>query len=125
MDFITIRGQKILVDVVHHDSMEEPESACTNRLISVKAGEKTYHRLTTATLDVGREMGELVQRVVTDLGKGCGELPPMLTVMVTSFAKEFVIDWPASVSAMTKAALLGVNVIPSTQAMADFERKPL
>ncbi len=101
MDFITIRGQKVLVDVVHQDSMEEPESACANRLISIRAGEKTYHRLGTDPRDVG----ELVRRVGADLANSCAELPPMLTVMVTSFDKEFVIDWPASVSAMTKISI--------------------
>lgn len=120
MDLITIHGQKVPVDIVFQDSMEEPESACTNRLISAKVGEKTYHRLGADPRDVG----DLVRQVAADLTTRCTPAPKLLTVMVTSFAKGFSIDWPASVSAMTKAEVLGIPIVPATQTMADFERKP-
>lgn len=120
MDYITIHGQKVPVDIVFQDSMEEPESACTNRLISAKAGEKTYHRLGTDPRDVG----DLVRQVAADLTARCAPAPKLLTVVVTDFAKGFSIDWPASVSTLTKAALLGVDVLAVTQTMADIERKP-
>lgn len=120
MDSITIRGQQVLVDIVFQDSREEPESACTNRLISAKVGEKTYHRLGADSRDVG----ELVRQVAADLTARCAEVPELLTVVITNFAQGFAIDWPASVSVLAKAEAHGWPRIHAMQPQADFERKP-
>lgn len=62
--------------------------------------------------------------VAADLTARCAPAPKLLTVIVTSFAKGFSIDWPASVSTRTKAEVLGVHIIQATQTTADFKHEP-
>jgi len=105
MDSIELNGRKVLLNIVNHDSGEEPESACVNRVISIKLGEKTYHQIATDP----RELSAMVRRVATDAQLRSIPMPGMITVVVTSFARAFEIDWPATVSTLTKMEALGLT----------------
>lgn len=104
MEAIELNGRKVLLNIVNHDSGEEPETACVNRMISIKLGEKTYHQLATDP----RELSAMVRRVAADAQLRAVALPSMLTVVVTSFANTFDIDWPATVSTLAKMESLGI-----------------
>lgn len=104
MESIELNGRKVLLNIVNHDSGEEPESACVNRMISISLGEKTYHQL---AIDP-RELTAMVRRVAADAQLRNVALPDMLTVVVTSFTKMFDIDWPATVSTLAKMEAYGL-----------------
>ncbi|WP_323946693.1 hypothetical protein [Aeromonas hydrophila] len=94
MECIDFNGQKIFLNIIHHDSGEEPESSCVNRMISIKIGEKTYQRMATDP----REVSQLVHHAAADTLLRNAPLPHTLTVVVTSFAKAFDIEWSAVTS---------------------------
>lgn len=98
MESIELNGRKVLLNIIHHDSGEEPESACINRMISIKLGEKTYHRLASDPCEVSAA----VKRLAAHAQVGNLAVPNMLTVIITSFAKEFDLDWPSAVSTLAK-----------------------
>lgn len=93
MEYMELNGQQVLLNIVNHDSGEEPESSCVNLMFSIRLGDKTYHRLATDRQDIST----IVRRVTADAQLRHQLLPNTLTVIVTSFAKEFDIDWPAAI----------------------------
>lgn len=94
MESIDFNGQKIFLNIINHDSGEEPESSCVNRMISIKIGEKTYQRLTTDP----KEVFKLAHHATADALLRNARLPHTLTVVITSFAKAFDIEWSAASS---------------------------
>lgn len=106
MEYIELNGRKVLLNIVNHDSGEGPESACENRMISIRLGEKTYHQLATEP----REVSALVRRVAADAQLHNATLPNMLTVFVTSFAKMFDIAWPATVSTLARTEVFELTL---------------
>lgn len=116
MEYIDFNGQKIFLNIIHHDSGEEPESSCVNRMISIKIGEKTYQRMATDPREVSQLLrhmaADLIHKIATDpaevslLAKHVAadallrnaRLPQTLTVVITSFAKAFDIEWSAASS---------------------------
>lgn len=93
MESMELNGQQVLLNIVNHDSGEDPESSCVNLMISIRLGDKTYHRLATDQ----REISTIVRSVAADAQLRHERLPNTLTVIVTSFAKAFDIDWPAAI----------------------------
>jgi len=95
VESMELNGQQVLLNIVNHDSGEDPESSCVNLMISIRLGDKTYHRLATDQ----RDISAIVRSVAADAQLRHEPLPNTLTltVIVTSFAKAFDIDWPAAI----------------------------
>lgn len=106
MPTIEIARQKVLLNIVHHDSGEEPESACTNTLIVAKVGEVTYQYLNV-------DPQEAIRRMVIAIGSAArfnpaASVPEMLTVVISNFHRETSIDWKSAVSTLAKLEALGL-----------------
>lgn len=102
---IELNGAKVLVDIVQHDSNEEPETACVNRMASIKVGERTYHH-------AGGDqpaIKALLEMVAADAALHCTPIPSLITVVVTSFKDAFSIDWPSTVSELSKLQAMGLT----------------
>lgn len=97
MPTVDIAGHKVLVNIVNHDSGDEPESACTNTLVGAKIGEVTYQYLNIDPLAAIRKIAEAVGCDVQFKGT---PLPKMLTVVIARFHVGTTIDWKAAVSGL-------------------------
>ncbi|ABO59755.1 hypothetical protein LA345_40555 (plasmid) [Burkholderia vietnamiensis] len=132
MNTIEIDGRQLLIDVVYHDSGEEPESACVNRMVSTRVGDVTYQRpgddwraaVDWAVQQITRNASvfqvESVPPFVKWQGRsssGIVETQPaasakreIITVVVSSYAQAFEIDWSTIVSPLTKARAMGFDI---------------
>ncbi|MYM92488.1 hypothetical protein [Duganella vulcania] len=100
MPKVRIAGRDVLLNVVHHDSGEHPESACTNVLIAAMVGGVTYQHLNVEPdVAVGRIVGQLG---VALLANPLVPVPPMLTVVISKFYQSMSIDWKGAVSALAR-----------------------
>ncbi|MEW4339707.1 hypothetical protein [Chromobacterium vaccinii] len=105
MPTIEIAGKKVLLNIVHHDSGEEPESACTNTLIGAKVGEVTYQYLNLDPQEAIRKMVVAISSAARF--NPAGSVPKMLTVVISKFHQETTIDWKAAVSTLAMLESLG------------------
>lgn len=134
MNTIEIDGRQLLIDVVYHDSGEEPESACVNRMVSTRVGDVTYHR-------PGDDWRAAVDWAVQQLTRRASvfqvdSVPPfvkwegrssnavvgggtqtsattkrqIITVVVSSYAEAFELDWSTIVSPLSKARAMGLDI---------------
>ncbi|MDR5799032.1 MULTISPECIES: hypothetical protein [Caballeronia] len=131
MNTIEIDGRQLLIDVVYHDSGEEPESACVNRMVSTRVGDVTYQRpgddwraaVDWAVRQITRNASvfqvDSVPPFVKWQGRsssGVVETQPasakrqIITVVVSSYAEAFEIDWSMIVSPLTKARAMGFDI---------------
>lgn len=106
MPTIEIAGKKVLLNIVHHDSGEEPESACTNTLIGAKVGEVTFQYLNI-------DLKEAVSKMAVAIGSAAmfnpaASAPQMLTVVISKFHRETTIDWKGAVSTLAQLEALGL-----------------
>lgn len=86
---IEIAGNEVLLNIVHHDSDEELESACTNTLIGAKVGEVTYQYLNI-------DLKEAISNLAVAIGSAAmfnpaASVPQMLTVVISKFHRETTI----------------------------------
>lgn len=100
MPTIEIAGQKVLLNIVHHDSGEEPESACTNILIGAKVGEVTYQYLNI-------DPQEAVHKMAVEIGSAAkfnpaASVPNLLTVVISRFQEATTIDWNSAASTLAR-----------------------
>ncbi len=89
MQTIDILGNAVVLNIVNHDSGEEPASACTNTLIGAKVGNVTYQYLNVDT-------EQAVRGIAASIGTAANSsvpLPLMLTVVVSRFDQQTSIDW--------------------------------
>lgn len=108
MQKVSIGGCDVFLDVVHHDSGENPESACTNVLIGAKVGEVTYQHL---NVELAEAIGKIVASIDTafQLDPLAG-LPKMITVVVSKFHQSTTIDWKSAVSTLAMAEARGLRL---------------
>jgi len=95
---IEILGKSILLNIVHHDSGEKPESLCTNTLVCAKVGELTFQCLNVGINDAVKKIAGEVAR--TRALSTLTPLPEMLTIVVSQFHKETTINWKAAISSV-------------------------
>jgi len=124
-------GEELLIDLIYHDSNEEPESACVNRMVSTRVGNVVYQRsgedwkaavkwalekssqrasISSAQAPIG---GLSFAPPPTDGASlpddGAGQVSAaprrrhLVTVVITSYAQAFEIDWDSVVSPLSKA----------------------
>lgn len=105
MPTIEIAGQKVLLDIVHHDSGEEPESACTNTLTAVKVGDVTYQYL---NMNLPEALRKIAAAVTAAARLNYSAPPKMLTIVISKFHQETSIDWKSAVSTISKLEALGL-----------------
>lgn len=91
MPTIEIAGRMISLNVVHHDSGESPQSENTNVLVCAKVGQITYQYL---NIDVHEAIRRVIAKIEGDVAiYSMGNVPQMLTVVVSKFKQETTINW--------------------------------
>lgn len=108
MKKVSIGGCDVFLDVVHHDSGENPESACTNVLIGAKVGEVTFQHL---NVELAEAIGKIVASIDTafHLNPLAG-LPKMITIVVSKFHQNTTIDWKGAISTVSMAEARGFRI---------------
>jgi len=91
MKTISIPGilkSDIPLDITYHDSNKEPESECTNTLISFKTGGLTYQYF-------NQSIEHAISKLENDFRSYSGVTKlDVVFCVVTKFKNEFYIDWP-------------------------------
>lgn len=111
MPKIKVAGRDVLLNVVFHDSGEEPESSCTNLLIAAKVADVVYQHLNVEP----NEAIDLIVRAIdakARLNPLSGMLT-MLTVVLSKFHRSTEIDFAAAVSTLAKAEAMTHRLDPA------------
>lgn len=95
MPTIEIANRVLLLNVVHHDSGEQPESDNTNVLIGAKVGNVTYQYLNISLQDAIKRIAAKIEAAAR-LYSMDSVPPQMLTVVVSRFNQETSINWKSA-----------------------------
>ena len=91
MKTISIPGilkSNLPLDVTYHDSNEDPESECTNTLVSFKTG-GLIHQYFNQSIE------QAISKFENDIRSYSGVIKlEVVFCVVTKFKNEFYIDWP-------------------------------
>lgn len=78
------------VEVIYHDSDEDPEGMCTNTVISFKVGERLYQFHQISLEDA---INKFKSQMLAYIRFNVGFVPDVIFCVVTKFNKEYFIDW--------------------------------
>ena len=92
IEFMSPFQKELLVDVTHHDSNEEPEDLCVNKLVSFKVNGKVYHYFGQ---DIESAFNKFKSMLVGMSKLGPVDLPDTAFCVSTKFMADFSIDWAA------------------------------
>jgi hypothetical protein len=100
---VELNGTKIKVEIVMHDSGEEPEATGVNRMVSAKLGERTFHQVGSDAAAIK----QLLRAVAAEAAFRHQPLPSLITVLLTSYTASFSIDWSGASSVLSKLIARG------------------
>ncbi len=84
---ININGMPVLIDVTHHDSNEEPEESCTNKMVSFLVDGRVHQFL---NVDSQKSADLMSAR----LSLQSNIAPKEILCVITKFRESYFIDWP-------------------------------
>lgn len=90
---------ELLIDITYHDSGEEPEDECVNKVVSFKAGDRLYQYFGVET----EEAFDSFQRQIQLDVKHQAFVPPKyICAVITNFKTKYVIDWTTIERSLTR-----------------------
>ncbi|EMY6611249.1 hypothetical protein [Vibrio sp. SCSIO 43155] len=82
----------LFVNVTNMDSNEEPESSCTNRLITFKVGDKLFNYFDQ---DPKVALDKFKGQICAMSELSLKELPEVAFCVIVLFKSDFFVDWSA------------------------------
>lgn len=91
---VKINGVATLLDVVHFDSCEEPESACLNTVVVARVGDVTFQYTLPPEQALEALKEDVSDRARVDMhGLSALKIPPRIQVLIVRYHERFAIDW--------------------------------
>lgn len=93
---VSINGVATLLDVVHLDSGEEPESKCTNTVVVARLGDFTFQYAIPPEKAIEALKEDIAFRSSPLNGRKAVAIPKVITVMIVRYHERYTIDWDAA-----------------------------
>lgn len=119
---VTVNGVSTLLDLVHLDSGEEPESKCTNTVVVARLGDFTFQYAMPIEGAIKALKDDLAYRSSRLHAIKAVAIPKVITVMIVRYHERFTIDWDGARSMHSRSVEMALSDNPD---MAQLGRAAL